>query len=225
MEKKTELSEENGNLILNENDLVGEYQKVDEGITNKEEMIKDYAKRNNRPLTDMERLELESDKKSDLFDQDEKPIGYYKGKPIFRNTDVEEIYPHKKKEEEIDLRELQFREIKKVKEEMREKNDHRHLFFIPERARVHNYGGKYFEGNLNQDILALKSEKDRNCLELKPLMPGNEIKYNFYSKRLNKSCDGKIPEGSKVKREGVNCVDLTNVQNKYEFEQLLKSKK
>lgn len=153
----------------------------------------------------------------------EKPVGYLEnGQPIYKNTDIEEMYPRKKIEKGTNLRELQFGEIEKIKKEMKEKKDHRHLFFIQKGAGIYNSGGYFFEGILNQDVLALKN---KGGFELKSLVTGGEIWYRFYSKKIGEWCDKKVPLGSEAKCGTDERIDLTNARNKYEFEQLIKSKK
>lgn len=128
------------------------------------------------------------------------------GLPMYKNTDVEDMYGPKgsrEKDPMMDLRERQFLRIKEVQEEMKKSKDNRHLFLIKKGCLMESPEGfKFWRGNLQQDVLAVKGKRG---LELKSLIPSGEIKISHPN---DKSRVWNIPH-TNARHKGIPKIDLT----------------
>ncbi len=209
-----------------------DYEKVDKSITNKK-----LEEVNNHPLGDLYRKRVENNlkkkQKSTFIDDpllDEDIVGEFNGKKLYK-SDANDFYSPsykekiKKPESESELRRIQFEEMEKIKKEMKENNDHRHLFFISKGTFVSNNNGRFFRGNLTKDILALISKNDPSCFELKPFVADEKIVVSFHSKLTDQGGEREVPKDSRVKHKSVLCVDLEDVHNSMDLKMALLSKR
>jgi len=157
--------------------------------------------------------------------QDSEIIGYLNNNPVYKNDDNRDLYKipdkdnHKNK---FELREKQFVEIDRIRNEMISNEDKRHLFFIPKGTFIVGTDKKnWFRGNINKDVLALVNKEKQHNFELKTIFPDDKLAISYFSREEHLK---KIPSDARIEHGNITCIDLKHVYSKFDFIRVLTQK-
>jgi len=118
--------------------------------------------------------------------------------------------PDKKESNFLSLKEKQWQVIENIKDELAEKKDKRHLFFIKKGTHVERGDKKerYFSGEISCDMLAVNEGEK---VKLIKIFPEDEVFVKFYSDRNYKFSETRIDNRKYAKKDGLYRHDLNNV--------------
>ncbi len=130
--------------------------------------------------------------------------------------------PNARIEKKLSLSDKEWHVIEKTREEMEKNNDRRHIFYLPKNTFVSSKKNCsrsiFFSGKLNQNMLGVTDEEDKEYLRLKPLdLNLKTISISFFIESLGEIRKKELPLYPKTKRYK-GCVDLSKIKTKEQFE-------